>query len=172
MMSDAGSTLIELGAIGAPFGVRGWVKLRSDTEPPDRILKYPVWSLALKNENRDYAIEHSGRSSGQLTVKFAGVENRDAAAALTGAAVLVLRAQLPAPGEKEFYRADLIGFDVENLSGQKLGTLQYFVETPAHALMVINGPVQLLVPAIADHIRRVDLPAHKMIVDWDDTATG
>lgn len=169
-MSDDPSALIELGAIGAPFGVRGWVKLRSDTEPAERILEYPVWTLHLPNASRDYTIQHSGRSGGQLTVKLAGVNDRDVAAALTGATILVSRQQVPAPGEKEFFRADLIGFEVESVTGHKLGTLQYFVETPAHALMAISGPAPLLVPAVADHIRRVDLQARKVIVEWDDPA--
>lgn len=167
-MSGDRSTLIELGAIGAPFGVRGWVKLRSDTEPAERILEYPEWTLQLPNTSREYAIQQSGRSGGQLTVKLAGVNDRDVAAALTGATILVSRQHLPAPGEKEFYRADLIGFEVESVTGQKLGTLQYFVETPAHALMAIAGSAPLLVPAVADRIRRVDLQARKMVVEWDD----
>ena len=100
-MSGDPSTLIELGAIGAPFGVRGWVKLRSDTEPAERILEYPVWTLQLPNASRDYAIQQSGRSAGQLTVKLAGVNDRDVAAGLTGATILVSRQQLPAPGAKE-----------------------------------------------------------------------
>ncbi len=169
-MSGDQSALIELGAIGAPFGVRGWVKLRSDTEPAERILEFPVWSLRLANACRDYTLQHCGRSAGQLTVKLVGVDDRNIAAALTGAVILVPREQLPAPGEKEFYRADLIGFEVQNVSGRKLGTLEYFVETPAYALMVISGPAQLLVPATADHIRRVDLQARRVIVDWNDTA--
>ena len=167
-MSGDRSALIELGAIGAPFGVRGWVKVRSDTEPAERLLEYPVWTVRLPSAIQDYAIQHSGRSGGQLTVKLAGVNDRDVAATLTGAAILVSREQLPAPGKKEFYRADLIGFEVESVAGRKLGTLEYFVETPAHALMAIAGPEPLLVPAVADHIRRVDLPGRKVIVEWDE----
>ena len=170
-MSGDASALIQLGAVGAPFGVRGWFKVRSDTDPPESLLEYPVWSLALRNECREYEIQSSGRTSGQLTVKLRGVDDRDVAASLTGALILIRRDLLPPTGTKEYYRADLIGCEVENGAGRKLGTVQYFVETPAHALMVVSGPAdagsEIWVPAVADHIRRVDLNARKVIVEWD-----
>ena len=43
-MSGEPSALIELGTVGAPFGVRGWVKLRSYTDPPDRLLDHRSFS--------------------------------------------------------------------------------------------------------------------------------
>jgi 16S rRNA processing protein RimM len=108
-----------------------------------------------------------------LTVKLRGVEDRDAAARLTGASILIRRDQLPPRGDKEYYRADLIGCEVQTTSGRTLGNVQYFVETPAHALMVVAGPAgsgqtEVWVPALADHIRRVDLAARKVIVNWDE----
>ena len=169
-MSGEASALIELGAIGAPFGVRGWVKLQSHIEPPERIFEYPVWSLARQGRCKDFTVDDKGRSAGQLTVKLSGVNDRDAAAALRGAAVMVPRRQLPAPRSGEYFRADLIGFEVRTLDGRRLGTLQYFVDSPAHALMMIGGESPLLVPAVPRHIRRVDLGARTVLVDWDPDA--
>src|SRR5271155_532690 len=108
-MSGEPPSLIELGVVGAPFGVRGWVKLRSYTEPPDRLLEHRSLQLRLGGAWRPYRIEASGRSGGQLTVKLAGVEGRDEAQALNGARIAVLRSELPPRESKEFYRADLIG---------------------------------------------------------------
>ena len=172
-MSGEASALIQLGAVGAPFGVRGWFKVRSDTDPPEALLDYPVWSLSLRNECREYEIQSSGRTSGQLTVKLRGVDDRDVAASLTGASILVRRDLLPRMGSKEFYRVDLIGCEVENGSGRRLGIVQYFIETPAHAMMVVSkvgSPAggEIWVPSVAGHIRRVDLGARKVIVDWED----
>jgi 16S rRNA processing protein RimM len=170
-VSDAKPALIALATIGAPFGVRGWVKIQSHIEPPERIFDYPVWSIA-RNERSDiHKVESSGRSAGMLTAKLAGVNDRDAAAALTGATVMVPRSELPAPAAREFYRADLIGFEVKTVDGRVLGTLQYFVETPAHALMMVGeGRQAQLVPAVPAHIRRVDLAARTVVVDWDEGA--
>ncbi len=71
-MGGESSALIELGIVGAPFGVRGWVKLRSYTDPPDRLLEHRSLQLRLGGVWRAYRVEASGRSGGQLTVKLDG----------------------------------------------------------------------------------------------------
>ena len=169
-MSDESSALIELGIVGAPFGVRGWVKLRSHTDPPERILDHRELQLGLGGAWRAFRIESSGRSGGQLTVKLNGVDDRDQAQALRGAPVCVPRSELPQRDERDFYRADLIGCDVVNLAGVRLGVVQHFVETPAHALMVVRGAQEYWVPAVPQHLRRVDLRARQVVVDWNDAA--
>jgi len=169
-MSGEPSSLIELGIVGAPFGVRGWVKLRSYTDPPDRLLEHRSLQLRVGGVWRAYRIETSGRSGGQLTVKLIGVEDRDEAQKLRGAAVGVPRSELPERSEKDFYRADLIGCEVVNLKGVRLGVVQHFVEIPAHALMVVRGEQEYWVPAVPQHLRRVDLQARRVIVDWDAAA--
>src|SRR5580704_19596463 len=169
-MSGESSALIELGVVGAPFGVRGWVKLRSHTEPPERILEHRKLQLGLNGASRTYRIVQSGRSAGQLTVKLEGVDDRDQAQALRGAVVCVPRSELPQRDDRDFYRADLVGCEVVNLSGTRLGVVQHFVETPAHALMVVRGTREFWVPAVPRHLRRVDLQARQVVVDWDDAA--
>jgi 16S rRNA processing protein RimM len=169
-MSDESSALIELGIVGAPFGVRGWVKLRSHTDPPERILDHRELQLGLGGAWRAFRIESSGRSGGQPTVKLNGVDDRDQAQALRGAPVCVPRSELPQRDERDFYRADLIGCEVVNLAGVRLGVVQHFVETPAHALMVVRGAQEYWVPAVPQHLRRVDLRARQVVVDWNDAA--
>src|ERR1700681_2437184 len=138
-MSGESSSLIELGVVGAPFGVRGWVKLRSFTDPPDRLLQHRSLQLGLGGVWTAYRIEASGRSGGQLTAKLSGIEDRDQAQALRGAPVCVPRSELPQRDDKDFYRADLIGCEVVNLAGIRLGTVLHFVETPAQVLMGVRG---------------------------------
>ena len=94
-MSDETSALIQLGFVGAPFGVRGWIKLRSHTEPPERLLEHRTLHIGRGSVWQNYRIEASGRSGGALTVKLAGIEDRDQAQALRGAQVCVPRSELP-----------------------------------------------------------------------------
>ena len=169
-MSSEPSALIELGTVGAPFGVRGWVKLRSYTDPPERLLDHRRIQLQLGGAWKTYAVEASGRSGGQLTVKLAGIEDRDSAQALRGAAIGVPRSELPPREERDFYRADLIGCEVVNLAGVRLGAVSHFIELPAHALMVVRGEREYWVPAVPQHLRRVDLQSRRVVVDWDDPA--
>jgi len=167
-MGDESSSLIELGVVGAPFGVRGWVKLRSFTEPPDRLLAHRTVKLGIRGSWTTCRIEESGRSGGQLTAKLSGVNDRDQAQALRGARVCVPRSELPPGGDKEFYRADLIGCDVVNLEGRKLGKVSHFIESPAEVLMVVRGERECWVPAVPRFLRRVELSAGRVVVDWDD----
>jgi 16S rRNA processing protein RimM len=169
-MGDDSSALIQLGFVGAPFGVRGWVKLRSHTDPPERLLEHRSLMLGRGSVWQTYRIEASGRSGGALTVKLSGVEDRDQAQALRGAEIRVPRSELPPRDDKDFYRADLIGCEVVNLEGTGLGTVQNFMETPAQVLMVVRGAKDVLIPAVPQYLRRVDLQARRVVVDWDAAA--
>jgi len=169
-MGDDTSTLIQLGFVGAPFGVRGWVKLRSHTDPPERLLDHRRLVLRQGSVRQNYRIEASGRSGGALTVKLTGVEDRDQAQALRGAQVCVPRSELPQRDDRDFYRADLVGCEVVNLDGVELGIVQHFMETPAQVLMVVRGAQEIWIPAVPRHVRRVDLQARRVVVDWDAAA--
>jgi 16S rRNA processing protein RimM len=169
-MGEDSPPLIELGSVSAPFGVRGWIKLRSYTDPPERLFDRKRLQLLRPTGAEFYKIEATGRSGGQLTAKLVGIDDRDQAAALRGAKIVVQRDELPKASPKDFYRADLIGCEVQNLAGVRLGVVQHFVETPAHALMVVLGEKEYWVPAIAQHLRRVDLQARLVVVQWDDAA--
>jgi 16S rRNA processing protein RimM len=170
-MSCDQSALIELGTVGAPFGVRGWVKLRSYTDPPDRLLEHRSLLLHVGGDWKLYSVEASGRSAGQITVKLAGVGGREQAEALKGAGVGVPRSELPPRSAKDYYRADLIGCEVVNVAGARLGVVEYFVETPAHPIMVVRGEQEFWVPAVPQHLRRVELQARRVLVDWDEAST-
>jgi len=115
-MSDdpsASSNLIR----GAPFGVRGWIKLRSHTDPLSAYSIIVVWCWARAVSGRNYRIEASGRSGGALTVKLAGSRIGTRPQALR-ARKFVCRAASCRSGEAgTFYRADLIGCEAVNLDG-------------------------------------------------------
>ncbi|MGC2033169.1 MAG: ribosome maturation factor RimM [Steroidobacteraceae bacterium] len=171
-MSEESSALIQLGFVGAPFGVRGWIKLRSHTDPPERLLDHRSLRIGRGSVWQNYRIEASGRSGGALTVKLAGVEDRTQALALRGAEVCVPRSELPQRDDKDFYRADLIGCEVVNLDGAALGVVQHFIESPAQVLMVVRGAQEFWIPAVPQHLRRVDLQARRVIVDWNADGSG
>jgi 16S rRNA processing protein RimM len=171
-MSGESPALIQLGVVGAPFGVRGWIKLRSHTDPPERLLDHRSLRIGRGSVWRDYRVEARGRSGGALTVKLAGVEDRDQAQTLRGAEVCVPRSELPQRDDKDFYRADLIGCEVVNLEGLGLGVVVHFIETPAQVLMVVRGAQEFWIPAVPQHLRRVDLPERRVVVDWSVAALG
>lgn len=170
---------VELGRIGAPFGLTGSLHVSSYTEPAEALLEHPEWALRQEGgERRKYRLVAGHPHGGRLVVRLEGVESRDAAALLTGAWVEIERAELPPTGDREYYRADLIGLEVENLEGIALGRVAYFIDAPAGAVMVVEdrGGAGAEAPdasrrehwVLADpaHLRRVDLAAGRILVDW------
>lgn len=160
---------IELGRLGAPYGTKGWLHVDSYTDPPDGLLKYREWALRLVSGARVTRRVAAGRGHGRgLVAQLEGVASRVGAAALTGAVIEVERAALPAAGEHQYYRADLVGFAVRNLEGVALGTVSHFVDAPAGAVMVTKEPDgrEHWVLASPRHLRTVDLAQRIVVVDW------
>jgi 16S rRNA processing protein RimM len=158
---------IELGRIGAPWGVKGWMHIETYTDPPEGLLEYRQWVLRLGTGERVTRRLADGHPhSDRLVARLEGIEDRDKAAALTGAVIEVDRAELPPTGDREYYRADLVGFKVRNLEDVELGTVGYFVDTPTGPMMVVQGAREHWVLAIPKHLRKVDLAAGLILVDW------
>jgi len=143
--------------------------VESYTDPPERLLEHRDWVLRLASGERMMRRLSAGRGhAGALVVQLEGVAGRDEARRLTGAVVEVDRSELPALGEREYYRADLLGFRVRNLEGVDLGSLSHFVDAPAGAVMVAKEPGgrEHWVLALPKHLRSVDLAAREILVDW------
>ncbi len=160
---------IELGRLGAPYGIRGWIHVASYTDPPQRLLEYREWLLRLPSGERVTRRLTSGRGHGAgLVAQLEGVAGRDGAAALTGAVIEIERAALPPTAEREYYRVDLVGMSVRNLEGVSLGVVSHFVDAPAGAVMVAREPGgrEHWVLALPKHLRRVDVAAGTVVVDW------
>jgi 16S rRNA processing protein RimM len=158
---------IELGRIGAPWGVKGWMHIETYTDPPEGLLEYRQWVLRLGTGERITRRLADGHPhSDRLVARLEGIEDRDKAAALTGAVIEVDRSELPPTGDREYYRADLVGFKVRNLEDVELGTVGYFVDTPTGPMMVVQGAREHWVLAIPKHLRKVDLAAGLILVDW------
>ncbi len=160
---------IELGRVGAPFGIKGWVHVESHTDPPEGLLGYREWVLRLATGERLVRGVLEGRSHGAgLVAHLAGVDERGAAALLAGAWIEVERATLPQLPARQYYRADLQGLRVRNLEGAELGRVIQFVEAPAGAVMVTReaGGREHWVLAAPPYLRRVDLAAGEVLVDW------
>jgi 16S rRNA processing protein RimM len=160
---------IELGRIGAPFGVRGWMHVDTYTDPPEGLLKYKQWVLRAGSGDRTTRKLAEGHVQGdRLVARLEGVEGRDAAAALTGAVIEVPRAELPPPGKRQYYQADLVGLPVRNLEGVEMGKVAQFVDAPAGPVMVVKDAAgaEHWVLATPEYVRKVELDAGWILVDW------
>jgi 16S rRNA processing protein RimM len=156
-----------MGRIVAPFGVKGWVKLKVFTETPDGLLSYPVWWLATANGWQKYEVAEAEFHAKGLVVRLEGVVDRTGAEVLSGIDVGVPREAFPEPEADQFYWADLIGLDVVNRQDEALGKIEELLETGANDVLVVRGDRERLIPYIASTIVAVDLQSRRVVVDWD-----
>jgi 16S rRNA processing protein RimM len=157
---------VVLGRVGAPFGVRGWLKVQSFTDPPEGIVRYPVWQL-----ERDGSLGHRTvldwkRAGSGVAVQLEGIETREAAQALTGAEVQVERAELPPTAPGEYYWHDLIGLEAWSLQGAPLGRVAGILDLPAHPVLLLEGDRERLVPLVPERLAGVDIDAGRLTLDW------
>lgn len=168
-MSAAGRRVL-VGRIVGLYGVQGWVKLESWTEPRTQIFKYQPW-LLLAAPGGETEIEGvNGRPQGKgLIAKLPGVDDRDGAAALVGQDIYVARELLPPPDKDEYYWVDLEGLEVVTTEGVVLGRVSHLFATGANDVVVVrDGERERLVPFVQGvYVRSVDLSGGRMVVDWD-----
>lgn len=163
-------TLVALGRISGVHGIRGWVKVFSYTDPRENVLSYPEWWLLRGRERRLVRVQE-GRAGGRtITAALESIEDRDAAEEWVGAEIAVERSSLPDPGEGEYYWADLIGLEVRDGRGERLGRVGRMLETGAHDVMVVERGEgeDLLIPFVIDRIvQAVRLKEGCIVVDWE-----
>ena len=159
---------IVLGKIASPFGVRGWTKVVSYTEPLEGLLDYQQWCLSQGDKQKTYNIVEGKRHGKFLIAKFDGIDDRDLVARLTNALVVLEREQLPDADGDSYYWADLIGLKVVTTDGVQLGEVQRMMETGANDVVVVAGERERLIPWIRESvIKSVDLTESTITVDWD-----
>jgi 16S rRNA processing protein RimM len=166
---DGPDRLVTLGRISGLHGVRGWLKVYSDTRPRENILSYSPWYLRRGREWEEVSLEHGCRQGKLVLAKLRGCNDREAARELMGATIAVRRSQLrEGLAEDEYYWTDLEGLRVVTLEGVELGRVSHLMETGANDVLVVRGERERLLPWIWEQvIRDVDLEQGRITVDWD-----
>ena len=157
-----------VGRVSGLHGVNGWIKVFSYTEPPDNIFVYRPWLIEHETTRREFSVVDVKQHGSVLIAKLGGVVDRDTAALLVGADIVVKREQLPPPAPGEYYWTDLVGLDVIGAGGVLLGTVERLFETGANDVMVVAGERERLIPWIlGEVVDQVDLENRRITVTWD-----
>lgn len=158
--------LVLIGRIGRPHGVRGELVMEGVSLTPDelRAVRGFTWRSP-RGEERTVTLSGARAAHDRLLVAFEGAGDRDLAAALTNGDLLAEASRLPDPGPQVAYTFQLLGLRVENEQGRDLGTLAEIVTTGAQPMYVVRGGErELLVPAVPDILKQVDLTAGRIVV--------
>jgi len=168
VMSDRDSRLVIVGRVVGVYGVRGWIKVLSSTEPPEAILDYPTWQVRSEAEWKAMALSEGRKYGKGILAHFASCDDRDVARSLIGAEIAVHRSEMPDPGPDHYYWADLEGLAVRSIGGVDLGIVDHLLETGANDVLVVEGERERLIPYVRDVVvKNVDLEQGVILVDWD-----
>jgi 16S rRNA processing protein RimM len=173
-VTNSENTLV-VGKIGAPHGVKGWVRITSYTEKSDGIFDFSPWKLTLQGTVKEYKVIDWKHQNKHLLARIEGVDTRDDAELIKNAEIRVDEALLPELDKDEFYWRDLIGLSVVSDKGYNLGKVEQLFETGANDVMLVKANVkdafgmkQRMIPYLFDQVvKQVDLESAVITVDWD-----
>ena len=165
--------LIQIGSIVGVHGVKGWVKLFSDTDPAEQILSYHPWHVRQHGKLIAVEVAEVRQQGKKIQVRFKDVDNRNQAEAWVGATVWTKKTDFPQLPEGEFYWHELMGLTVDNTEGEILGRVARLFETGANDVLVVEpcaGSVdglERLIPYVEPQfILKVDLETGSILVNW------
>jgi len=165
-MNQHDDDLICVGHVLGAQGIKGWVRVFSETSPRENIVSYSPWLIECSGELRKVKVK--GRLQGKHVVaKLQGIDDRSQAEALSGCQLFIERRLLPGLEAGEYYWSDLIGLTVETQRAEPLGVVTAMLGTGADDVMVLQGERERLIPFVMDEIvREVDLANRRLVVDW------
>jgi 16S rRNA processing protein RimM len=175
---------IEVGRVVGAWGIKGAIKVLAHASDPQALFSSKRWFLRPSESLGPrrpappalLRVIEAREQAGVVVASIQGVQDRDAAEALTGARVFISRASFPTAGESEYYWVDLIGLGVVNREGVMLGQVVDLIDTGVHGVLRLRRPdaaadaspdeAERLIPFVAAYIDSVDLNAKLIHVDW------
>jgi 16S rRNA processing protein RimM len=163
---------IAVGRIARAHGIKGEVsvlplsEVASRFEPGSRL-------FADERGDRPLTVASARRHRTRLIVAFEEVSDRTQAEGLGGVYLFVPAGSAPGLPEGSFWPHELLGCDVVTEEGRSLGTIREVVHGPANDLWAAEGAGgEVLVPALKDVVRRVDLAGRRIVVREVPGLTG
>ena len=172
--TNGASSLVPMGKVTSLYGVRGWVKIYSHTEPMENILNYSPWFLNLDGRWQKVELDQGKRHGKGLIAKLVGCDDRDQASRFCGAEIGISQEQLPDLEGGEYYWHQLENLNVVTESNVVLVRVDHLIPTGSNDVLVVKGTKdsldkkERLIPYLPDQvIKEIDLEAGTIRVDWD-----
>ncbi|MEE9911471.1 MAG: ribosome maturation factor RimM [Deltaproteobacteria bacterium] len=158
--------LFVFGEIVKTRGLKGCLKALSSLESQNILDGLDFVYLESKSGQKSrYEIKKLDSAGRFLFLELEGISDVDAARALVGSRLLLPRDLLDVLPDGEYYWQDIIGLDVYTPEGRHLGRIESIFPTGSNDVYVCRGDAgELLIPAIADAIERIDLASHRMTI--------
>ena len=141
------SEKVTLGRITGVYGVKGWLKVFSYTDPMEKIVDYSPWFIRPEGRSKQQwnkvKLESGKRHAKTVVVKFADCDDRDVAMAYIGMEIAIEKSQLESlKGKDEYYWHDLFGLRVINQQNIELGIVKELMETGVNDVLVVVSEIE------------------------------
>ena len=177
---------IELGRVLEAWGIKGWVRIQPHSADTEALFASSAWFLqppearfargfdAFAGGVRVTVAEIKPHRDG-VVARFEGMDDRNLAEALKGVRIYLPRSAFPTTPEGEYYWVDLIGLEVVNREGERMGVVRDLMPTGPHSVLVlayedtVDGQTVLaerMIPFVAAYVDGVDQVAKRITVDW------
>ena len=178
-MGEPGANSLTAGKITGCYGIKGWVKIHSYTDPEENLFRFGKWQLQRRGSLETVEFDEWKRHGKGMIAHIAGVDDRTLAESFKGLQIVVEADRLPALEEGDFYWHQLQGLQVWGREPETsddrvlLGSVDYLIETGANDVLVVKANAdsiddrERLVPYLPDDtIVRVSLEEGLIEVDW------
>ena len=164
---------IKIGKIVNAHGIKGEVKIISYSDDPGRfeMLESILVGGSVSEDLTEYYIEDVRYKAGSVLLKLEGVDDRNAAEAMKEKFVFMDEDDLPELEDGQYYVRDIVGFDVVDEEGRKLGELKDVQTNTAQDLYIVSRKdadgkkaADLLIPGVDKFILDVDTDGRKITV--------
>jgi len=159
---------VVIGKLGKAHGIKGLISVISYMEPRENILKYSDWLISERGEWRTLHRSEDRVTPKGIFVHVDGYDTREEVGTLTNAEISIPKGLLPALAEGEYYWDDLIGLNVKTMQNLMIGQVASLISTGSNDVLIVSGEKRHLIPYLQnDVIKKVDLIAGEIIIDWD-----
>ena len=155
---------ILVGVIRRPHGIQGEVLISLETDFPEQLIKGATFYLG---EDHTQVTLRSSRPHGEgLLLAFQDFPDEQSVARLHNVPLYSRVAEMPELPAGKFYQHQLLGLQVVEENGELVGTLAQIFNTGSNDVYVVRDDdgVEILLPAISDVIKRVELKEKRIVV--------
>ncbi len=171
------SDLLNVGRITSVYGIKGWVKIHSQTEPPENIFTYQPWYLKTKHGVKPVELADWRPHGKGFVAQIVGIDDRNQAEALCPVDIAVEKHMLADLEDGEFYWHQLEGLRVvSEFANQSydFGVVKRILPTGANDVLVVVGDdksmdqKERLIPYVPEQfIKNISIENSLIKVDWD-----
>ena len=167
-MSDKYKSFIAVGKILRAFGNSGWLKISVYSGLSGRF--HNVELIYLNGiEGMEGRILKNVKEENEPIIKLKGIDSREEAKKLVGAEIFLPEEESISLPEDTYFSHDLIGLEVVDLKHGKIGFVKEILEMGANDILVVRSKKrEILIPAVAEYVKSVDVEAGKISVQLAD----